>query len=251
MTQVLKIGGNQLDDLTFIKGMAQSVRRMIDRAAEAPVIVHGGGKGIKALQEKMGLEARYIAGLRVTDPATLEIVKMVLCGQANLDLVSALINAGVDAQGLNGADRGLLRGVQMTHPDGDLGRVGQITDVRKEVIQALLEIKIVPVIAPVILGKDGGFFNVNADKAAGAVAAAIGAKRVTFLTDVPGVLQDGIQLAEIRRKQVEVLIAEKVVTGGMAVKLNAALDALSAGVQQAVITNLDGLESGTGTVVSV
>jgi acetylglutamate kinase len=110
---------------------------------------------------------------------------------------------------------------------------------------------VVPVIAPVILGEDGGFYNVNADRAAGAVAAASGAQQVVFLTDVPGVLNDGVKLDHVTKAQVEALIAEGVVKGGMAVKLGAALDALSAGVAQAVITNLEGLEHGTGTVVSV
>jgi acetylglutamate kinase len=246
-TRVLKIGGNQLDDPAFIAGTAQIVAKMQDK----PIIVHGGGKGIKALQEKLQLVPQYIGGLRVTDAATLEIVKMVLCGQANLDLVAALTNAGVEAQGFNGADRGLLRGCRMTHPAGDLQRVGQVTSVRADVLRDALSKAIVPVIAPVILGDDGGFYNVNADRAAGAVGAAVGAQQVVFLTDVPGVLDDGVRLDHVTKAQVETLIADGVVKGGMAVKLGAALDALSAGVAQAVITNLEGLENGTGTVVSV
>jgi acetylglutamate kinase len=189
--------------------------------------------------------------MRVTDSATLELVKMVLCGQANLDLVAALIKAGVDAQGFNGADRGLLRGRAMTHPDGDLGRVGQVTSVRGEVIRDALAAKIVPVIAPVLLGEDGGFFNCNADRAAGAIAAAIGAEQVVFLTDVPGVLQDGTRLDHVTRGKIETLLHDGTIKGGMAVKVGAALDALSAGVAQAVITNLEGFANNTGTAVSV
>jgi acetylglutamate kinase len=251
MTRVLKIGGNQLDDPIFMAGMAQAVKRMIERSNDIPVIVHGGGKGIKALQEKIGLVPQYVGGMRVTDEATLEIVKMVLCGQSNLDLVASLVNAGVDAQSFNGASRGLLRGCKMTHVDGDLGRVGLVNSVRSDVIHETLGKGVVPVIAPVTLAEDGGFYNVNADRAAGAVAAAIGATQVVFLTDVPGVLHDGARLDRVSKSQVESLISDKVVTGGMAVKLNAALDALSAGVKEAVITNLDGLENSTGTVVSV
>jgi acetylglutamate kinase len=251
MTRVIKIGGNQLDDPAFLAGAAQAIGRMITKSGEVPVIVHGGGKGIKAMQEKLGITAQYIGGLRVTDAPTLELVKMVLCGQANLDIVSALICAGVDAQGYNGADRGLLQGTKMTHPDGDLGRVGQVTKVRAEVLQDAASLKVIPVIAPVILGEDGGFYNVNADRAAGAVAAAIGAKQVVFLTDVPGVLQEGVRLDRVTKAQIETLISQEVIKGGMAVKVGAALDALSAGVPEAVITNLEGLEQGTGTVVSV
>jgi acetylglutamate kinase len=247
MINVLKIGGNQLDDPAFIAGMAQAVRHM----AEPPVIVHGGGKAIKALQQKLGIQTRTIGGLRVTDAETLELVVMVLCGLSNSALVAALVNAGVEAQGFDGADRGLLRARQMTHPDGDLGRVGQIVAVRGDVIHEVLAAKIVPVIAPVSLDEDGGFYNVNADQAAGAIAAGIGAEQVVFLTDVPGVLHDGQRLDRVTQADARQLIAAGVAKDGMAVKLEAALNALSGGVQRAVITNLDGLERGIGTVVSM
>jgi acetylglutamate kinase len=249
-TNVLKIGGNQLDDPAFIAGTAQAIRTLIERGGDPHVIVHGGGKGIKALQEKLGLQPQYVEGLRVTDPATLEIVMMVLCGQANLTLVAALVGAGVQAQGYNGADRWLLRGRKFAHPTADLGRVGEVAAVNVPVLREALAAGVVPVIAPVLLGEDGGFFNANADRAAGAVAAALGAARVTFLTDVAGVLIGGQAIAHLTRAGVERLIADGVITGGMAVKVNAALDALGAGVGQAVITNLDGLMSGAGTVVS-
>lgn len=244
---VLKIGGNQLDDPAFIAGAAQAVKRM----AATPVIVHGGGKGIKSLQEKFGIQPRYIDGLRVTDPATLELVMMVMCGQANITLVGALMTAGVQAQGFNGADRGLLRGRPLVHPGGDLQRVGEVVAVRDDVIREALAANVVPVIAPVLFGEDGGFFNANADRVAGAVAVAIGAEQVTFLTDVPGVLQEGKQLERVSQADAKALMDAGVVKGGMAVKLGAALDALSAGVKRATITNLDGLERGTGTVVAI
>src|SRR5260370_36571885 len=135
--------------------MAQAVKHM----SELPVIVHGGGKSIKALQEKLGIEAHYIGGLRVTDAATLTLVKMVLCGQTNVDIVAALTNAGVEAQGFNGADRGLLRGVAVKHPHGDLGRVGEIVTVRRDVIKTALAERIVAVIAPVTLVVEGPLSN--------------------------------------------------------------------------------------------
>jgi acetylglutamate kinase len=245
MTRVLKIGGNQLDDPAFIAGMARIVAGM----PECPVIVHGGGKGIKALQERLGIQPQYVDGLRVTDPATLEIVMMVLIGQANVMLVAALFGAGVQAQGFNGADRGLMRGRKMAHPGGDLGRVGEVVSVNTAVIRDTLAAGVVPVIAPVLLGEDGGFYNANADRVAGAVAAALGAAEVTFLTDVPGVLHDDKALDRVTQAEVKTLITDGVIKGGMAVKATAALDALSAGVQRARITNLDGLAQGTGTVV--
>lgn len=245
MTSVLKIGGNQLDDPAFIAGMAQIVAQMSD----LPVIVHGGGKGIKSLQEKLGIEPRYVDGLRVTDAATMEVVAMVLVGQANISLVAALIKAGVQAQGFNGADRWLLRGKKYQHPSADLERVGEVAAVNTVVLTDALNAKVVPVIAPVLLGEDGGFFNANADRAAGAVAAALNADQVTFLTDVPGVLHNGSVITEISRADVQRLISDGVITGGMAVKLNAALDSLSAGVGKARITNLEGLAQNSGTIV--
>ncbi len=247
MTRVLKIGGNQLDDPAFIADLAQAVKHM----ADLPVIVHGGGKGIKSLQEKFGIQARFIGGLRVTDAVTMEIVALSLVGQANINLVAALTNAGIDAQGFNGADRGLLRAEPMTHPDGDLGRVGRIVSVRGDVIREALAAKVVPVIAPVALGLDGGFFNVNADQAAGAVAAAIGAEQVVFLTNVPGVLRDGQPLDHVTQGEAQALIANGVAKEGMAVKLEAALNALSGGVRQAIITNLEGIDTKIGTTVSI
>ena len=247
MTRVLKIGGNQLDDPVFIAGMAQAIKRL----PGTPVIVHGGGKAIKSLQQKLGIQPRTIGGLRVTDAETLQVVMMVLCGLSNLTLVAALTNAGVEAQGFNGADRGLLCARQMTHPGGDLGRVGQIVSVRGDVIREALAARIVPVIAPVSLGEDGGFYNVNADLAAGGVAAGINADQVVFLTDVPGVLCEGQRLDRVTQARAQELIATGVAKDGMAVKLEAALNALEGGVRQALITNLDGLEQGIGTVVSI
>jgi acetylglutamate kinase len=247
MIRVLKIGGNQLDEPTFVEATAQAVKRMSD----LPIIVHGGGKGIKALIQKMGVEPQYVDGRRITDPSTLKIIMMVLCGQVNLMLVAALINAGVEAQGFNGVDRYLIRAKPVLRPNGSLGRVGEITSVRTEILRDTLAAHIVPVIAPILLGEDGGFFNVNADKAAGVIAATIGAEQVVFLTDVPGVLNNGTLLRYLTQTQAQQLTANGIVTGGMAVKLNAAMDALQAGVQQAVITDLPGLEQGTGTIVSL
>lgn len=246
---VLKIGGNQLDDPAFVIGLAESVRGKV-AAGQPPIIVHGGGKAIQRLQTAFGIETRKIGGLRVTDETTMMLVSMALIGQANVSLVAALTGAGIDAQGFNGADRGLLRSRKLIHPDGDLGRVGQIVAVRGEVIAAALASGVLPVIAPVALADDGGLHNINADQAAGAVAAAVGAAQVIFLTDVPGVLSDGQLVPELTRAQAQDLIASGVAKEGMAVKLNAALDALSAGVGRAVITNLDGLATGAGSVIT-
>src|SRR6185295_11990833 len=127
----------------------------------------------------------------------------------------------------------------------------EIVAVRQEVIREALAARVVPVIAPVLWGEVGGFFNSNADRAAGAIAAAIGADQVIFLTDVPGVLQEGQQLERVTQAEAKSLMASGVVKGGMAVKLGAALDALSAGVKRATVTNLEGLGQGIGTIVAI
>jgi acetylglutamate kinase len=243
---VLKIGGNQLDDPAFIAGLAQAVGKLPTR----PAIVHGGGKLISALQQRFGIQPQTIGGLRVTDPESLLIVQLVLIGQVNPTLVTALQKAGVEAEGWNGADRGLLRAVPMTHPDGDLGRVGRIETVNAEAIQAVIARGVVPVIAPLGVGADGGFYNVNADQAAGAIAAALQAAQVTFVTNVPGVMADGHAIATLTQADARELIRLGVANGGMAVKLEAAFTALAAGVAGARITDLAGLLDGTGTVIT-
>jgi acetylglutamate kinase len=251
MITVLKIGGNQLDDAAFVAGMAAAVAQM----PALPVVVHGGGQGIKKMQEQLGLPATFINGLRVTDAATLEVVKMVLIGQINPMLVAALGAAGVAAEGFNGADRALLLGQKLAPTSaGDLGFVGQIQQVRASVLHERLAVGVVPVIAPLALDAAGQFYNINADQAAGAVAAALASgntsARVVFLTNVPGVLHNGQMLPQLSRQQAEAAIADGTIADGMRVKVLAAFDALEAGVGQAVITNLAGLQQGTGTTIT-
>lgn len=247
MTRVLKIGGNELDDPEFVLAVAQAVKRMSD----LPIIVHGGGKAIKTLTRKLGIEPQYLDGRRVTDASTLEIIIMVLCGQMNVRLVAALINAGVEAQGFSGVDRGIIHAKPVLRPNGSLGHVGEITTVRTDILKDTLATNVVPVIAPVLLGEDGGVYNTNADKAAGAIGAAIEADQVIFLTNVAGVLNNGAVVDWVSQEEARDLIERGIVTGGMAIKLSAAMDALLAGTKQALITDLRGLEQGTGTVVSI
>jgi acetylglutamate kinase len=248
MTKVLKVGGNQLEDEAFVAGLVVAVKGMV-AAGDTPVIVHGGGKAIQVLQEKFSLTPRKIGGLRVTDEQTMALVMMALVGDVNIRLVGALHLGGVEAQGFNGADRGLLRSRKLEHPEGDLGRVGEIKSVQAEILRAALDAGVVPVVAPVALADDGGFHNVNADQAAGAIAAALGARQAVFVTNVPGVLIGDQPVSEMTRLQAQELVHTGVARDGMAVKINAAIDALSAGVGRAVITDLAGLTHGTGTEI--
>src|SRR5262245_61802516 len=222
--------------------------RVVAGLRPAPVLIHGGGKEIGVLQKALGGEPRFVAGLRVTDEYALQAAEMVLCGSVSTRLVAALIAAGADAQGLSGVDRGLIRVEKQAHPEGDLGRVGRPVAVRAEVLRELLARNVVPVVAPISLGPEGAY-NVNADEAAGAVAAALGDAEVVFVTNVPGVLAGGIMAPQLTQADIAALIADGTIGGGMIPKVRAALTALEAGVRSARITNLVGLGQGTGTVI--
>jgi acetylglutamate kinase len=246
MTQVIKVGGNELDDPTFVKGLVRTVKALPD----PPVLVHGGGKEIRSLQERLGLEPQYIDGLRVTDQESLAVVQMVLAGRINKRLVASLTAEGVDAFGMSGVDRGAVKAVKLEHPAGDLGWVGRIVAVRTEVFDRLLDDGITAVLSPICWGSDGSMFNVNADHVALAVASALGAETLVFVSNVPGVMA-GDQLVEhINSDHAETLIADGVVFGGMVPKVRSALEAVAAGVNAVCITNLEGLAKGVGTVVT-
>lgn len=242
---VIKIGGNDLEQPGFIDELARSVAAL---QQQTPcILVHGGGRAISQMQQKLGLEPVYVNGQRVTDDASLAVAEMMLSGSVNKELTLALLRAGVDALGLSGVDRGLLQ----VEPWGEgMGRVGRIVNVRADVLLGLCEQGVVPVVSPISLGPDGRY-NVNADHAAGAIAAALHAAHATFLTNVPGV-KIGAEVAPyLTVAQAQELIAQGVITGGMIPKVQAALTAIASGVQKAIITDLPGLTAGTGTVFAV
>ncbi len=242
--QVYKIGGNELSDPAFLAGLA-----VVVAAADEPIaIVHGGGKAIADLQARLGLETVKVDGLRVTDADSLAAAQMVLSGQANKLIVTALLAAGVDAVGLSGVDGGLLRCQKKRHPTADLGFVGEIVQVRAELVEMLMGRGITAVISPISLGLDGQVYNVNADEAASAVALALGADTLHFISNVPGVIYKGDVMVELTPSQTEEFIARGVIRDGMVPKVRAALEAIGQGVPQARIGNLDGLKQGVGTV---
>jgi acetylglutamate kinase len=242
---VLKIGGNELDDAGFVAELA----RVVAGLRPLPVLVHGGGKEIGIIQTALGGEPRFVAGLRVTDEVGLRAAEMVLCGLVSTRLVAALATAGAEALGISGADRRLIGVVKAEHPDGDLGWVGRPVAVRAEVLRDLLAQGVVPVVAPISLGPDGTY-NVNADEAAGAIASALEAAEVVFVTNVPGVLVGGAVVGQLSAAEVAALIGAGTINGGMLPKVRAALTALDAGVRAARITNLAGLKQGSGTVIT-
>lgn len=240
---VIKISGHQIDDVEFLTALAETIAKL-----QTPmVIVHGGGKEISILQEKLGIEPHYVDGIRVTDEQSLAIVTMVLCGSVNKRLVQYLLKQGLDAQGVSGIDRGLIRAKKMPHPTIDMGFTGEVTEVHGEILLEMLAQGITPVVAPLSLGEDS-HYNVNGDHVAGAIATAIDADRVIFLSNVEGVLIDDVVSPELTTQKTENLIQDGVIYGGMIPKVQTALHALQSGVSQVVITNLMGLQTHGGTV---
>ncbi len=242
--RVLKIGGNELNESGFLTALAQAVTA----SAEPVVIVHGGGKAIAELQARLGLSPQKIDGLRVTDAESLAVAQMALSGQANKQIVMTLLAAGVDAIGLSGVDGGLLRCRKKRHPTADLGFVGEIVAVRVGIMQQLAAQGMTAVISPISLGQDGQIYNVNADEAASAVALALGAEALHFISNVPGVIYKDDVLASLDAFVTEDLIARGVIRDGMVPKVRAALTAVGQGVPQAWIGNLAGLAQAGGTV---
>ena len=248
MTRVIKIGGNEMNVAGFLDELAAQVAGVT--AAEPVVLVHGGGQEIAALQTQLGLEPVKVDGLRVTDAASLDVAEMVLSGRTNKQIVRALLAAGLDAVGLSGVDGRLLTARKKEHPTADLGLVGEVTAVRAHLLQRLLQVGLIPVISPISLGNDGQTYNVNADEAATAIAAALGAETLDFVSNVPGVLAGGELVRHLSPDEAEALIADGTIAGGMIPKVRAALDALARGVAQVRIVDLAGLRGGGGTVFS-
>jgi len=244
---VLKIGGNQVEDEAFLAGFVATLKGLL--SDYAVVIVHGGGKEITDLHSQLGVSFETVEGLRATSPASMRLVEMVLNGTVNTRLVRWLVNGGVDALGLNGIDLGLVRTIPLTVNGKSLGLVGQVGPVNGEALLQLLDLGLTPVISPVSLGEDGLAYNVNADHVAAGVAKAVEASKLIFVSNVPGVQVTGRTMRALSLTQIEGLIADGHITGGMIPKVRSATEAVERGVHQAVITNLAGLAKGEGTAV--
>ena len=192
-----------------------------------PVLVHGGGPAISAMQQRMGIESRFVNGLRVTDAQTMEIAKMVLTGKVGPELVAAIHRLGGTAIGLSGEDGPTLLVRPMGGGDQDLGYVGEVVQVNPEPIEAILDQGRIPVVASIGMGYDGAAYNVNADSVAAELAVALRATKLLLLTDVDGVMDaDGSLISELDRARANRLIASGVIRGGMIPKVMAAVRAL-------------------------
>jgi len=249
-TLVVKYGGHAMGDAERAAEFARDIV-LLRLIGINPVVVHGGGPQIGQMLERLNIRSEFVAGLRVTDAPTVEVVEMVLSGSINKQIVAAIVRAGGLAAGISGKDANLIVARRLTRterdPDSniervvDLGLVGEPMRIDRTVIDALLARGIIPVIAPLGVGEDGQTYNINADTAAGAIAAGLGAMRLYLLTDVEGVLDGSGQLIrQMPAAQARELIASGVARGGMIPKLETCLQALAGGVEAAVI--LDGRE---------
>ena len=247
-TFVIKYGGHAMGSPALAQDFARDVV-LLKQVGVNPVVVHGGGPQIKAMLDRLKIKSQFVEGLRVTDAATVEIVEMVLAGSINKQIVSAIQAAGGQAVGLSGKDGNLIEASKLTRtrrdPEShieqvlDLGFVGEPTRIHTRVLKAFEGTEIVPVIAPIGVGTDGQTYNINADTAAGAVAAAFGARKLIMLTDVEGVLdRAGRLISELSASKARALIADGTVSGGMIPKLETCLAAVGAGVEAAHV--LDG-----------
>jgi len=208
---------------------------LLQSAGLRPVIVHGGGPEITKTLEKLGRKSEFADGQRITGLEELRVVEMVLTGKINTEIVGLLNTLGGNAIGLSGKDGRLLTASKLQPAPGkpDLGYVGEIDSVNAELLDMFLERSYIPVISPVGFGKDGASYNINADVAAGEIAAACGAERLIFLTDVAGILDaEGNLISEIRKLDLQAMLDKAgVIKGGMSVKAQAILTALSEGVK--------------------
>jgi acetylglutamate kinase len=259
---VIKYGGHAMVDAELANLFARDVV-LLKQVGIHPIVVHGGGPQIGKMLERLAIKSEFVDGLRVTDAATVEVVEMVLAGTISKQIVAAITRAGGTAVGISGKDGSLIRARKVTQTKGDrqidLGFVGDPEEVNPSVLKALEGDNIIPVVAPTAFGADGATYNVNADTAAGAIAAAVEAARLLMLTDVAGVLdKQGALIEDLSVDQVHALMADGTISGGMIPKLETCIEAVEGGVEAAVI--LDGrvphallleifTEHGVGTLV--
>lgn len=235
---LLKVGGGEVDSPEFLA----SLTRLVSGRLGKLVILHGGGKDIGRLLEALGVQSAFHEGLRITGDTAIEAVEMALSGLVNKRIVGALVSGGVKAIGLSGRDLGLILAHKL-EADVDLGHVGEPLRVDPLPLHTLLEAGYLPVISPVSQDEKGTVFNINADHAARAVAVALGARDLVFLSNVPGVYDDIHQIGELKPQMAESLIRSGVIDGGMIPKVRSAVEALNAGVKRALISDLAGLEN--------
>ena len=235
---VVKYGGAAMIDERLKASFAQDIS-LLQHLGMSIVVVHGGGKEISDLAEKLNIQTEFVQGRRVTNEAMLDVVKMVLAGKVNKEIVCNLNRQNVSAVGISGQDGNLLKCRKHFLETGeDIGWVGEIIDVNTEILLDMLDDGFIPVIAPIGYDDDGNSYNINADSAAGSIAASFPAEKLIYLSDVPGVLLDGERVASVTEEKGNAMIAAGQISGGMIPKVNSAFDTLHQGVKK--VHMLDG-----------
>lgn len=246
-TIVVKFGGNAMVDPLLHESFARDVVLM-KLVGMNPVVVHGGGPQIGALLEKLNIHTEFVDGMRVTDSRTMDVVEMVLGGSVNKEIVSSINRNGGKAIGVTGKDGQMIRAhkliVTRHSPELDapeiidMGHVGEVDQIDTEVLNVILESNFIPVIAPIGVGEDGSTYNINADLVAGKLAEVMRAEKLMLLTNVAGLLdKNGKILTGLTTRQVDELIADGTISGGMLPKIRCALDAVKTGVTSAHIVD--------------
>lgn len=255
MRIVLKIGGNEIDNVDFLARVASLVAGL-QKGNHQVVLVHGGGKEISSLLDALGLETRFVDGMRYTDSENLKVIEMILSGAINKRIVRTLENSGVNTLGLSGVDANILSAEKLVRHGEDAGLVGEVSSVNTKVVEELLR-DFVLVLSPISAEKAStGTLNVNADYAAAAVASFLRSELIIFLSNVPGVISAGNVLKRLQETEFQELKKNGVITGGMVPKIEAAYRALKGGARIAFITDADGAETivsgqSAGTQVTV
>jgi acetylglutamate kinase len=228
---VVKYGGAAMVKDSLKAAFASDIN-LLRSAGLLPIVVHGGGPEITHTMEKLGhAKSEFVDGVRVTGREDVKVVEMVLTGKINTELVSLLNQSSAHAVGVSGKDAGLLRARKLVGEGGrDLGMVGEVIHVNHELLEVLLDKKYTPIVSPVGMGEDGEGYNINADAAAAEIAIALRAEKLIYLTDVPGILENGELVSEITAKELVRKIASGVITGGMVAKAKSVLRAIDGGV---------------------
>ena len=237
-TMVIKYGGNAMTEPALQAAFAQDVV-MLQLVGIRPVIVHGGGPQIEAALKRLGLRGEFIQGMRVTDAPTMQAVEWVLSGEVQQQIVGLINQAGGKAVGLSGRDGGLLQAEKLAMPDAahpgafiDLGQVGDIVSVDTAIVRRLQDAGCIPVISPVGVGTNNESYNINADVVAARMATALQAEKLLMLTNISGVLDgEGKLMTRLSAAQIDAMVADGTISGGMIPKISGALEAAKAGVQ--------------------
>lgn len=247
MTVVVKYGGHAMVDKQLKEDFARDITLM-KFIGMNPVVVHGGGPQINLVLERMGMDSKFVRGMRLTDEPTMDVVEMVLGGKVNKRIVAQINRQGGKAVGLSGKDANLIRAkkLHIVHQNEktktpeiiDPGLVGQVTHIDPSIIHTLIQEDFIPIIAPIGVGESGDTYNINADLVAGSIATALSAGRLIFLTDVDGVLDaSGKLISSISAENINQMVEEQTVSGGMIPKIECSLEALKNGVEKVHIIN--------------